>query len=48
MKQKSMREKILKTVEAYYITNNDVLSDEELKELESQIKILKKKIVILI
>lgn len=42
-----MRKKILKTVEAYLITNRDVLSDEEIQSLEKQIKVLKRKFLFL-
>lgn len=42
--EKSMLKRIHKTVEAYYITNKDVLSEEEIKDLLEQMKALEQKI----
>jgi hypothetical protein len=42
-----MKKKILYTLEAYLLTNRDVLTPEEIKGLEKQIKVMKRKIVIL-
>ena len=41
VKAQTMKEKILKTLEAYYITNKEVLSDFEIKDLENQISYMK-------
>ena len=40
-----MKKKILYTLDAYLLTNRDVLTLEEIKELEKQIKVMKRKIV---
>lgn len=40
-----MKKKILYTLETYLLTNRDVLTPEEIKELEKQIKVMKRKIV---
>lgn len=33
-----MKERILKTLKAYLLTNKDVLSQEDIKDIEKQIK----------
>ena len=40
----TMEERILKTLEAYHLTNNEVLDEIDLKELEEQIEYMKTKI----
>ena len=36
-----MKERILKTLDAYLITNRDVLEEKEIKDIEEQIKFIK-------
>lgn len=38
----NMKERILKTLEAYLITNRDVLDEETIKDIEEQIEAVKK------
>ena len=36
-----MKERILKTLEAYLITNRDVMEDDHIKDVEEQIETIK-------
>lgn len=36
-----MKERVLKTLEAYLLTNMDVLEEEEIRDIEEQIKAVK-------
>ena len=36
-----MKERILKTLEAYLITNRDVMEDDHIKDVEEQIEFVK-------
>lgn len=37
-----MKERILKTLEAYLITNRDVMEEDHIKDVEEQIKTIKR------
>lgn len=42
IKGKSMQERILWTLEAYLLVNREVMSDEDIENLEEQIEAVKK------